>query len=523
MRAKFTLKAKIILQFAVIMLPTLALLAWQTAADHWRAQALDRAFLQYQLAADARSQYKTFVNGVVDGVDTGKVASPAVAALKESGAKLQALHRLAPQAGLEPAVAGVARLASALEKDTAIAAILPLRAQVSALDNELAGHGAHFEQLTRVTIEEASQASARQLVAVIIAAILTILVAAFFVRNLILRLTQPLQRAIDVANAIARGDLTSEIGARGSDETAQLLQALGAMNASLMRIVRDVRAGTENIASASSHIAAGNADLSRRTERQASSLEVTASSMRELTGTVRQNAGDAEQANRLAAGASEVALRGGQVVGEVVETMASIQASSRRIVDIIGVIDAIAFQTNILALNAAVEAARAGTQGRGFAVVAAEVRSLAQRSAEAAREIKALIADSVDKVGVGTQRVDEAGRTMQDIVGAVQRVSDIMGRITAASQEQSSGIAQVNQAVTQMDESTAQNAALVEEAAAAADSLQAQAQQLAGAVSVFKLAQEPADRHEPAAGAVLRQPWRAGLPKDVTSRAVTVN
>jgi methyl-accepting chemotaxis protein len=202
---------------------------------------------------------------------------------------------------------------------------------------------------------------------------------------------------------------------------------------------------------------------------------------------VQQNAGDAQKANRLAAGASEVALRGGQVVGEVVATMASIHASSRRIVDIIGVIDAIAFQTNILALNAAVEAARAGVQGRGFAVVAAEVRSLAQRSAEAAREIKGLIGDSVDKVGAGTQLVDEAGKTMQDIVGAVQRVSDIMVRITAASQEQSSGIAQVNQAVTQMDESTAQNAALVEEAAAAADSLQAQAQQLAAAVSVFKL------------------------------------
>jgi methyl-accepting chemotaxis protein len=339
-------------------------------------------------------------------------------------------------------------------------------------------------------IEEASRASHRQVVTVATAAVLTILVACFFVRNLILRLTEPLQRAIRIADAIARGDLTSEIHARGSDETAQLLRALHAMSASLMKIVREVRGGTEHIALASQHIAAGNADLSHRTEQQGASLEVTASSMRELTGTVRQNAENAQQANQLAAGASEVASRGGKVVGEVVQTMASIHASSRRIVDIIGVIDGIAFQTNILALNAAVEAARAGVQGRGFAVVAAEVRSLAQRSAAAAREIKALIGDSVDKVGAGTRLVDEAGRTMQDIVGAVQRVSDIMRQITAASQEQSSGIAQVNQAVTHMDESTSQNAALVEEAAAAAASLQEQAEQLAHAVSVFKLREE---------------------------------
>ncbi len=490
MRARFTLRNKIILQFIVILLPVLALLAWQTAADARRAQALDRAFLSHQLASEARAQYKAFVNGVVDGVDTGRVAGSAVAALAQAAAKLQQLQAVAPEAGLEEALQRIREVRAALERDTAIAAVLPLRATVNAVDQQLAAQAGHFEKRTGLVIEEASRASHRQVVTVATAAVLTILVACFFVRNLILRLTEPLQRAIRIADAIARGDLTSEIHARGSDETAQLLRSLQAMNASLMKIVSEVRGGTEHIARASQHIAAGNADLSHRTEQQGASLEVTASSMRELTGTVRQNAESAQQANQLAAGASEVASRGGKVVGEVVQTMASIHASSRRIVDIIGVIDGIAFQTNILALNAAVEAARAGVQGRGFAVVAAEVRSLAQRSAAAAREIKALIGDSVDKVGAGTRLVDEAGRTMQDIVGAVQRVSDIMRQITAASQEQSSGIAQVNQAVTHMDESTSQNAALVEEAAAAAASLQEQAEQLAHAVSVFKLREE---------------------------------
>jgi methyl-accepting chemotaxis protein len=243
------------------------------------------------------------------------------------------------------------------------------------------------------------------------------------------------------------------------------------------------------IATGSQEIALGNADLSQRTEEQASSLEETASSMQELTATVKQNAENAKQANQLALGASEVALKGGQVVGQVVTTMSSIKESSKKIVEIISVIDGIAFQTNILALNAAVEAARAGDQGRGFAVVASEVRTLAQRSAGAAKEVKLLISDSVQKVEEGTRLVDEAGKTMGEIVSAVNRVTHIMSEITAASQEQSAGIEQINQAVTQMDEVTQQNAALVEEAAAAAESMEDQAQCLARAVSVFKLAQ----------------------------------
>lgn len=251
--------------------------------------------------------------------------------------------------------------------------------------------------------------------------------------------------------------------------------------------VSEVRTGTDAMATASGQIASGNQDLSSRTEQQASSLEETASSMEELTSTVKQNADNARQANVLAVSASEVAVKGGAVVSQVVDTMSSINASSKKIVDIIGVIDGIAFQTNILALNAAVEAARAGEQGRGFAVVASEVRSLAQRSASAAKEIKTLIGDSVDKVNIGTSLVDQAGSTMNEIVESIKRVTDIMGEITAASQEQTSGIEQINQAIMQMDNVTQQNAALVEEAAAAAESLQDQAGNLTQVVSVFKL------------------------------------
>ena len=300
-------------------------------------------------------------------------------------------------------------------------------------------------------------------------------------------ITVPLSGALAVAQKVAAGELTSHVVVEGKDETSALQQALKDMNDSLVKTVSDVRNGTETIPVASREIASGNADLSARTETQASSLEETASSMEELTSTVKQNADNARQANQLAVSASSVAEQGGKVVAQVVDTMGSIKDSSRKIVDIIGVIDGIAFQTNILALNAAVEAARAGEQGRGFAVVASEVRNLAQRSAGAAKEIKGLIGDSVDKVDAGSRLVDEAGQTMGLVVTSIRQVADIMGEITAATQEQSHGIEEVNQAIAQMDQMTQQNAALVEEAAAAAESMQEQAQKLAGAVSIFKL------------------------------------
>ena len=300
-------------------------------------------------------------------------------------------------------------------------------------------------------------------------------------------ITGPIQDAVKVAQTVAAGDLSSEIRVRGNDETGLLLQALKQMNQNLLDIVAKVRAGTDSIATASAQIASGNLDLSARTEEQASALEQTAASMEELTATVRQNAEHARLARQLAASASSVATEGGAVVAQVVDTMSSIHASSRKVVDIIGVIDGIAFQTNILALNAAVEAARAGEQGRGFAVVATEVRNLAQRSAAAAKEIKALIGTSVDQVAAGSKLVADAGNTMDQVVASVRRVTDIMQEISHASQEQSAGIEQINQAIIQMDQVTQQNAALVEEAAATSAALEQQAGTLAGVVSTFKL------------------------------------
>ena len=313
--------------------------------------------------------------------------------------------------------------------------------------------------------------------------VIGLLLAAWITRSI----TAPLRQAVRVAQAVSEGDLRSEIEVHSRDEAGQLLSALQHMNTSLTGIVNEVRHSSDTIATATSQIAAGNLDLSSRTEEQAAALEETTASMHELAGTVKQNYDSGKHANELAESASQVAVRGGEVVGQVVHTMESINASSRKIADIIGVIDSIAFQTNILALNAAVEAARAGEQGRGFAVVAGEVRQLAGRSAEAAKEIKGLIEASVRNVSEGCMLVEKAGSTMDEIVVSVRRVSDIMGEISSASADQSHGIDQINEAMGQMDQVTQSNAALVEESAAAAQSLERQAQTLVHTVSVFRL------------------------------------
>ncbi|WP_368351644.1 MULTISPECIES: methyl-accepting chemotaxis protein [Comamonadaceae] len=316
---------------------------------------------------------------------------------------------------------------------------------------------------------------------------LAVAMAALLGMWVIRSITRPVSQALDVAQAVADGDLTTHIDVAARDEVGTLLLSLKSMNESLTHVVTRVREGSESVAAASTQIAQGNSDLSVRTERQASALQQTAASMEQLGSTVKQNADNARQANQFAQDASVVATRGGEVVSQVVETMKGISESSRKIADIINVIDGIAFQTNILALNAAVEAARAGEQGRGFAVVAGEVRSLAVRSAEAAKEIKDLINTSVARVEMGEQLADRAGSTMGEVVGSIRRVTEIMGEISAASGEQSAGVNQVGEAVIQMDQVTQQNAALVEEIAAAAASLRAQAQDLVQAVGIFKL------------------------------------
>ncbi|MDO8413047.1 MAG: methyl-accepting chemotaxis protein [Gallionellaceae bacterium] len=369
----------------------------------------------------------------------------------------------------------------------------------------LADPMAVLSELMEESVKVSQEAADKQVVIVrntiVSTMVLALLVLSIISWLLIRSITRPLLGAVKLAHTVASGDLTSVIEIKSRDETGKMMQALKDMNDSLVKIVGNVRGSVDAITLSAKEIATGNSDLSQRTEEQASSLQETASSMEELSATVKHNAENAKQANQLTLSARDVAVKGGDIVSKVVTTMASINDSSNKIVDIISVIEGIAFQTNILALNAAVEAARAGEQGRGFAVVAAEVRTLAQRSAAAAKEIKALIDDSVGKVKGGTKLVDEAGKTMDEIVTAVRRMTDIMAEISAASSEQSSGIDQVNQAINQMDQATQQNAALVEEAAAAAEAMKEEAENLTLSVSVFKL-----NGHSPANSVIAKSP-----------------
>jgi len=447
-------------------------------------------------------------NLVLLGDKGDKVAIEAEYAIIEAGSKSTAatIDKLTKIMSTPGGKAGIAKLNEArgayrIERDKIIKSLKagdvaaattgllvdlpPKQAAYMAAVDDLINLG---DKLMAMASEQAEAEAESARTQVIVLVLVALGLAGFLSWWLIRSVTAPLNEAVRVASGVAAGDLAMNIASGGQNETGRLLSALHEMQARLSAIVREVREGAESVATASAQISSGNNDLSARTEQQASALEETAASMEELGSTVRGNADNAQQANQLALAASNVAVKGGEAVGQVVETMREISDSSKKISDIIGVIDGIAFQTNILALNAAVEAARAGEQGRGFAVVASEVRTLAGRSAEAAKEIKALIGASVERVELGSSQVDSAGATIKEVVASIRRVTDIMGEISAASREQSSGVAQVGEAVTQMDRATQENAALVEESAAAAESLKTQAQQLVQAVAVFKLA-----------------------------------
>ncbi|MES2076239.1 MAG: methyl-accepting chemotaxis protein [Pseudomonadota bacterium] len=456
----------------------------------------------------------------------GLIASDEEKQMYQSAVALRGKYQEAKTAVMNAKKAGDAALAERLYKDSFAPAADAYQGKVQAFL-------AHQRKMIDDTAHAIDAANDRSNLLLTVLAALLVVVGGSAAWAISRSITLPLKSALDIASTVASGDLTTQFQASAGDEIGDLMTALKAMNEALRNIVSRVQVGTHSIATASAEIASGNLDLSSRTEQQASSLEETASSMEQLTSTVRQNADNARQANTLAQAASAVAEKGGSIVGQVVDTMGSIDASAKKIVDIIGVIDGIAFQTNILALNAAVEAARAGEQGRGFAVVASEVRNLAQRSAGAAKEIKALIGDSVEQVDIGARLVQQAGATMGEVVASVKRVTDIMGEITSASSEQSIGIDQVNVAIAQMDQVTQQNAALVEQAAAAAASMQEQAAGLAQAASMFKLGHDmgsgglaalaaaPQRRAVPAAVVAAARPQRPAVaaPKHLGARA----
>jgi methyl-accepting chemotaxis protein len=483
-----SIKRRIYLQFFVAVLPLALLLAVVAFSRDDLPQRVNAALRAYDLALDSSNAYKEFLTGVADAVDSGRLASGAVAALQRARAAEAKLGDVSPEQA--PLAKRLDTLASAVPANATIDQLLPLKNEAQSLRAALLDSAdAKRQELAQLVEAEDALATRKRnmLVAAVFGVALLLAFIAFVLRRLVNGITRPLSQSVSVANAIAEGRLDNAIEARGDDEIAQLQRAMQAMQVHLSQLVLSVRSGADSVAGASHNLSLETLELSHRSEEQAASLEEAAASMEELSTTVRENSGNARQANELAQGAAQAAVDGSAAVKRVVGTMQEISAASRKIEDIVGVIDSIAFQTNILALNAAVEAARAGEQGRGFAVVAAEVRSLAQRAGSAAREIRGIIDLSARKVQDGGRQVDAAGQSIDLLVDGVQKVSALMREIAGASQQQERGIEQVSASVTQMDSVVQQNAVAAQKNAHESEKLKRGAEELAQTVSRFRL------------------------------------
>lgn len=487
MALNLKLKQRMYLQFFLAVLPLAIVFSYLMLSTSKLPEKIDRTILVFDMRLQASANFKNFVNGVIDAVDTGKLSNKALTSLADSKANVDAFLAISPNPDIEAAAKTIDQIRGAINANNSIETVTPFRVEISSVDKALeATAGDLRAQLSSLVQDEYRETRTKNRISIAIV-LATLLLLALLVRQMVNGVTKPIALAVKAAQHVSAGDLTHPIEVRRQDEIGELQQALLDMNESLIAIVADVRTASQEITLGTNEIALGNDELSNRTEEQSASLQQTSASIEELSVAVAHNADYSKQANGFAQKATDVAAKGGNVIEQVVKTMGLINASSGKMTDIIDAIEGIAFQTNILALNAAVEAARAGEQGRGFAVVAAEVRNLAQRSATAAKEIRAMIGNSVSNVNTGTKLVEEAGETMREIVAAVNQVNEMVNEIQSASAEQKEGILQVNEAVRHMDEITQQNAALAEEATAAAATVHDQTAKLTDSVERFKI------------------------------------